>query len=141
MTGHTGHHDLSVIQPQHNLSSSSDSWQNPFVQQTKYSTYQVPHGNDHSTHILHSTLGYASVLCKKDGYQSYSPVITNKSSIPIPAYLNNLIHPAQDHKLKKMKKNHTHTYPKASFLVCQASACCDYVQPLQQQFSWEQNKA
>ena len=58
------------------------------------------HNDDHSTHILHPTPGYASVLCKKDGYQSYFPVITNKSSIPIPACLNNLIHPAPEHNLK-----------------------------------------
>ena len=82
-----------------NLSSSSDPWQNPFVWQTKYSTHQVLHSDDNSTHTLHPIPGYSSVLHKKDRYQSYSPVITNKLSVPIPACLNSLIHPAPEHKL------------------------------------------
>ena len=38
--------------------------------QTKFMPHWVTHGNNHSTHILHPTLGHALVLCKKDRYQS-----------------------------------------------------------------------
>ena len=38
--------------------------------QTKFMAHWVTHGNNHSTHILHLTLEHASVLHKKDGYQS-----------------------------------------------------------------------
>ena len=38
--------------------------------QTKFMTHWVTHGDGHSTHILHPTLGHALVPCKKDGYQS-----------------------------------------------------------------------
>ena len=85
--------------PQPNLSSSSKNVANIGLA-AKFTTHQVPHSKDHSTHILHPDWGYASVLYKKDGHQSYSPVITSKLSIPIPACLTNLIHPAPEHNLK-----------------------------------------
>ena len=84
MTGHIGHCDLSVIQPKPNLSSSSKPWQNPFVQQTKYSTHQAMTTLHTSSIPLR---GMHQVLCRKDRYQFYSPVITNKSCIPIPTSL------------------------------------------------------
>ena len=63
MTGHTGHHDPACLAPQ-------EMW-HPFGWQTKFTTHWVTHGDNHSTHILHPTLGHALVLCKKDGYQSH----------------------------------------------------------------------
>ena len=69
--------------------------------QTKFMTHWVTHGDDHSTHILHPTLGHASVLCKKDRYQScFSCYHLLISFIPIPASLYNLIHPAPEPNLK-----------------------------------------
>ena len=45
--------------------------------QTKFMTHWVTHGYDHSTHILHPTLGHALVLHKKEGTNPTSPIITN----------------------------------------------------------------
>ena len=89
MTGHTGHCDLSVIQPQPNLSSSSKQWQNPFGWKTKFTTHWVIHGSNHPTHILHPTLGIAYALLHQEGQVpiTASPAITNCTCVPAPAIL------------------------------------------------------
>ena len=87
VTSHTGHHDLSVIQPQPHLSSSSKPLWNPFDQQTKFSTHWVLHSDNLPTHTFFSTQGYAPVLSRKDRYHFSSPVQTNQLFVPIPASL------------------------------------------------------
>ena len=89
MTGHTGHHDLSVIQPQPNLSISSKQWQNPFNWQTKYTTQWAIHGDDHPTHTLHPTLGIAYALLHQEGQVpiTVSPAITNCTYVHAPGIL------------------------------------------------------
>ena len=89
VTGLTGHHDISEIQPQPNLSSSSKLWWNPFDWQTKFTTHQVTHGNDHPTHTLHPTLGIAHALLHQEGQVpiTASPAITNCIYVPAPAII------------------------------------------------------
>ena len=97
MTSHTGHHDLGVIQPQPNLSSSSKPWQNPFVQQTKFSTHWVLHSDDHPTHILHPTRGHASGSLQEGQvpflfFWSRKPFTCTHPSKSV----SSIIHPASD---------------------------------------------
>ena len=124
VTSHTGHCDLSVIQPQPNLSSSSKPWQNPFVQQTKSSTHWVLHSEDHPTHILHPTRGYAS-----GSLQEGQVPITNKPFKPIPAslFLSLSILLLSYSIFNNLSVTPGH----------QSSACCYYAQPLQQQYQLE----
>ena len=65
---HQGLHDFKVSEnyPDPTCLTPQKMWH----LQTKFTAHWVTHGDNHSTHILHPTLGHASVLCKKDGYQS-----------------------------------------------------------------------
>ena len=65
---HQGHHDLKVSENYPNPTCLAP--QKMWHLQTKFMAHWVTHGDNHSTHILHPTLGHALVLCKKDGYQS-----------------------------------------------------------------------
>ena len=62
---------------------------------TKFTAHWVTHGDNHSTHILHPTLGMLWFSARRTGTNPTSPAITKLLLlIPIPACLNNLIHPA-----------------------------------------------
>ena len=96
MTGHTGHHDLSVVQP--NLTclapqtcgihlvgrQNSQLIRSPMVM-TPLHTSSIP------------PWGMLQFSIRRMGTNSTSPVIPNQSFIPIPASLYNLIHPAPEH--------------------------------------------
>ena len=66
---HRGHHDLDHLSENY-LDPTCLAPQKLWCLQTKFMAHWVTHGDNHSTHILHPTLGHASVLHKKDGYQS-----------------------------------------------------------------------
>ena len=129
VTRHTGHCDLSVIQPQPNLSSSLKPWQNPCGWQTKFSTHWVLHSDDHPTHILHLTPGHASALLHQEGQVPFSISWSIKLFIcTCPSNsISSIILPASEPYIKQ-----TSSYPEVSVLGCWASACHEYAQPLQQ---------
>ena len=137
VTGHTGHCDLSVIQPQPNQSNSSRLWQNPFGWQAKFSTIQVLHSNDHPTHILHPTQGHASALLHQEGQvHTLTPDQTNSSFVPAQAILFL--------PLSFLLLSHTLNKP-AVTLECQSSDADPWhtvtMHNPYNSISWEQNKA
>ena len=128
VTGHTSHHDLSVIQSLPNLSSSSKPWQNPLVQQTKFSTHQVLHSDNHPTHILHPIQGHASGSPQEGQVPILFSCSLSLIAIPGSLFLSLSIL-LLIHSTFKQNSN----YPRASVLRCQASTCHDYAHPIQQQ--------
>ena len=113
---HWGHCDLKVSEnyPDPTCLAPQKMWH----LQTKFTAHWVTHGDNHSTQILHPTLGHALVLHKKDRYQScFSCYHWLFTFVPIPASLYNLIHPALEPKLKiklQLPQNISHQIPSLS---------------------------